>query len=85
MRFEAEGQGTRVTLTSVGWERLATKARVARRLYNVGWGSVLASYAGRTSPAKLVFAALSGLITLALKLTGRLALSIDRAGGRLPD
>jgi hypothetical protein len=39
--------------------------------------------AGRKSAAMMVFAMLSGAITLLLKVTGKLESSIDRAGGRL--
>jgi uncharacterized protein YndB with AHSA1/START domain len=83
--FAAEGSGTLVTLTSTGWERLGAKASTARRMYGLGWGSVLARYAGRRSAAIGVFAALSGVATFVLKLTGRLDAAIDRAGGRLPE
>lgn len=84
LRFVPEGEGTRVELVSTGWERLGTKARATRKGYDIGWGSVLDVYAGRRSGAFVAFAILSGAFTFFLKITGRLELSIDRAGGRMP-
>lgn len=84
VRFVPEGTGTRVELTSTGWEKLGKRARAARRGYGIGWGSVLATYAERRSAAMVIFSILSGAITLFLKLTSKLESTIDRAGGRLP-
>ncbi len=84
VRFVAEEKGTRVELLSSGWERLGTRARSARRGYDIGWGSVLDAYAGRKSATLALFAVLSGGVTWYLKITGRLESTIDRAGGRLP-
>ncbi|WP_161988631.1 SRPBCC domain-containing protein [Pedococcus bigeumensis] len=41
--FESEGDGTLVTLTHTGWERLAEPA-AAREEYNGGWPHVLAGF-----------------------------------------
>jgi uncharacterized protein YndB with AHSA1/START domain len=84
IRFFPEGTGTRVELTSWGWERLGARAGRERKGYDIGWGSVLEVFAGRRSFAFVVFTAISTLLTLVLRLTGRLEASIDRAGGRLP-
>ena len=81
--FAPDAAGTRVELVSTGWERLGSRGRATRKGYSIGWGSVLDSYAGRSSAAVVVFGILSGAITLFLKLTGRLEASIDRAGGRI--
>jgi hypothetical protein len=35
--------------------------------------------------AMVIFAVISGAITLVLKVTGQLDRTIDRSGGRLPD
>ncbi len=82
--FQPEGGGTRVELVSTGWERLGVRGRRARRAYHIGWGSVLDVFAGRRSAAIAIFAVISGLMTLALRVTGRLERAIDQAGGRLP-
>ena len=54
VRFEPEGEGTRLTLTHTGWERLGKEARKARRGYPIGWEYVIRIYAGRKGP--LVYA-----------------------------
>jgi uncharacterized protein YndB with AHSA1/START domain len=82
--FVPEGAGTRVELVSTGWERLGTRARRERKGYEIGWGSVLDVYAGRSGVAMFVFGFISGVLTLFLRLTGKLERSIDQAGGRLP-
>ena len=82
--FVAEGSGTRVELVSTGWERLGARGRRARKGYDIGWGSVLALYAGRKSAAIIIFGVVSRVMTFVLWITGRLDRTIDRAGGRLP-
>jgi uncharacterized protein YndB with AHSA1/START domain len=84
VRFRPEGSGTRVELTSTGWERLGARARRERKGYDIGWESVLEVFAGRRNAAFVVFSIISTLLTLGLRVTGRLEASIDRAGGRLP-
>ena len=54
VRFDAEGSGTRLTLTHTGWERLGAKARKARRGYPIGWSYVMSLFAGKKGP--LVYA-----------------------------
>jgi uncharacterized protein YndB with AHSA1/START domain len=82
--FTAEGTGTRVELVSTGWERLGVRARRARKAYDVGWGSVLDVYAGRWSAAFVIFGLISTVLTFALRVSGKLDASIDKAGGRMP-
>lgn len=82
--FDPEGSGTRVELVSTGWERLSPSARRARKGYDIGWGAVLDVFARRRSAAIVIFAMMSGLITLFLRMTGRLERSINQADGRLP-
>jgi uncharacterized protein YndB with AHSA1/START domain len=81
--FVPEGNGTRVTLVSTGWERLGPKARRARKAYSIGWGSILEQFVGRRGPATLIFAGISHAIGLFLRLTGRLETEIGKAGGRI--
>lgn len=82
--FEPEGSGTRVELVSTGWERLDARGRGERKGYDLGWRSVLEVFAGRSSMAMAVMGAVSGLMTLWLRVTGKLESSIEEAGGRLP-
>jgi uncharacterized protein YndB with AHSA1/START domain len=44
VRFEADGDGTRVDLTHSGWEILAEGAQESRDNYNGGWDTVLGFY-----------------------------------------
>ncbi len=83
VRFLAADGGTLVELVSHGWERLGRRARRERRGYEIGWGSVLEVFAGRKSAAFVLFALISGAITLFLRATGRLDGAIARAGGRI--
>lgn len=82
--FHPHDTGTRVELISTGWERRGSKARRARRGYDVGWGSVLEFFAGRRNAMFVVFAVVSTVATGVLRLTGRLDRVIENAGGRLP-
>jgi uncharacterized protein YndB with AHSA1/START domain len=59
VRFDADGAGTRVTLTHRGFERLGKKARLAHRGYPIGWAYVLGHYTQRGGP----FMALVGGMT----------------------
>jgi hypothetical protein len=49
VRFEADGTGTRVTLTHTGWEAYGAKARRTRGAYGPGWEYVLAHFTDRTT------------------------------------
>ncbi len=84
VRFVPEGTGTKVVLISKGWERLGERASRERKGYSIGWGSVLATYAGRFSAAMVVFGLLSRIITFYLRITGKLEAEIDKARGRMP-
>ncbi len=44
VRFEAEGGGTKVTLTHAGWEAYGAKGRRTRRAYGPGWEYVLSAF-----------------------------------------
>jgi len=82
--FKPSASGTRVVLTSSGWERLGAKAARARKGYAIGWGSVLDGFAGRRTAAIVVFAMISHTITFFLRVTGRLEREIAKSGGRMP-
>jgi uncharacterized protein YndB with AHSA1/START domain len=82
--FRPDGTGTMVELVSTGWERMAGNARRARKGYGIGWGSVLSVFAGQRSGAIVLFAIISGVATLILRITGKLERAINDAGGRLP-
>lgn len=84
VRFNAEGTGTQVELISSGWERLGEKGKGMRKGYDLGWGSVLSTYADRWSLVMLIFTAISRALTLGLRLTGRLDAEINKAGGKMP-
>ena len=44
VRFEREGDGTRVELQHFGWERLGERARTVSEGYDTGWSRVLSRY-----------------------------------------
>ena len=44
VRFEPDGDGTRVVLTHAGWERFGSEAPSLRTNYDTGWDHVLAPY-----------------------------------------
>lgn len=84
IRFEASATGSRVMLTSAGWEKLGSRAGRERRGYSIGWGSILDVFAGRRSAFIVIFAIISHTITFLLRVTGRLEGEIARSGGRMP-
>lgn len=47
IRFESAGDGTRVELEHVGWERLGDRGPKMRSSYDAGWSSVLGVYKER--------------------------------------
>ncbi|HXT17313.1 MAG TPA: SRPBCC domain-containing protein [Gemmatimonadaceae bacterium] len=57
--FTAEGRGTRVELVSSGWERMSDHARGAYGGYRMGWGGLLARYAGRFSGVEVLFTSMA--------------------------
>lgn len=83
VRFEAVPNGSRVVLTSGGWEKFGTRAGRVRKAYSIGWGAVLDVFAGRRSVPVTVFAIISHTTTFMLKATGRLEREIAKAGGRM--
>jgi hypothetical protein len=83
VRFEPDGEHTRVVLTSSGWEKLSAAMQKQHRGYGIGWGAILDVFAGRKGVAYYAFAALSHSITAFYRVTGRLEREIDKAGGRM--
>lgn len=84
VRFESAGEGSRVILTSSGWEKLGPRAARERKGYSLGWGSILEVFADRRGAVVLIFAAISHAITFVLWATGRLEREIANAGGKMP-
>src|SRR5262245_15551007 len=82
--FTQDAGGTRVDLVSDKWERWGKNAHRARKGYDVGWGYILNTWAGRRTASMLL---LDG-VTLALLgvewLRGGTTASIARAAGELP-
>src|SRR5688572_16435337 len=70
IEFAAEGTGTRLQLTSYGWERWGKGAQRARRSYDVGWGYVLNVWAGRRTLQMSLLDGVASLMTLKMKLQG---------------
>jgi uncharacterized protein YndB with AHSA1/START domain len=83
--FTPTATGTEVVLTSAGWEKYGDKARRERKGYDIGWGAVLATWAGRWSFAQTLFGLVSRGATAYLRMTGKLGASIAKAGGRMSD
>jgi uncharacterized protein YndB with AHSA1/START domain len=68
VRFEPAGDGTRVTLTHTGWERLGEDARAARRAYPLGWTYVLGLYAQRGGVTMALLTGLTGALAFVMRL-----------------
>jgi len=85
VEFAPEGAGTRVTLTSVGWERWGKGAAKARKGYNLGWNYVLNYWAGNRSGKEPMMRALVAVARLIQMMRGGLDASIARAGGEIRD
>lgn len=84
LTFAAEGSSTRVRLVSSGWHRFGPEKRTMHRAYDIGWGSVLDTFAGRRGAAMVLFGVLAAVVTGWRRLTGTTEAAIARAGGRLP-
>jgi len=78
--FTPEATGTRVELVSSGWENMGDAARRSRGGYQVGWGAILAGYAGRFSRGELLFIA----IAWGIDLTGQRGRFMRNSLGRIP-
>ncbi len=83
IEFQIEGKGTRLELTSTGWERWGRKAHRARKGYNVGWGYVLNVWAGRRTLRMSMLETITSVLNLAMKLRGGRDAEIARAAGEI--
>lgn len=83
IEFMVEGDGTRLELTSTGWERWGRRANRARKGYSVGWAYALNTWAGRRTLSMSVLEILTSVVNLAMKLRGGRDAEIARAGGEI--
>ncbi len=83
IEFKVEGAGTRLELTSTGWERWGRRARRARNGYSVGWAYVLNVWAGRRTVGMSLLEAITKAINVAMKLRGGRDAEIARAAGEI--
>lgn len=84
IEFEPNGAGTRVNLTSTGWERLGEKGRkLARRAYDAGWGYILNIWAERRTARMLVMESVAATMGMVSLLRGGVEAEIARAEGEI--
>ncbi|MGH9960406.1 MAG: SRPBCC domain-containing protein [Pyrinomonadaceae bacterium] len=83
IEFKAEGAGTRLELTSTGWERWGRNAQRARKGYNIGWAYVLNVWAGRRTVGMAVLEAVTAVSNFAMRLRGGRDAEVARAGGEI--
>jgi uncharacterized protein YndB with AHSA1/START domain len=83
IEFVPEEKGTRLELTSSGWENWGKGASRARKGYDVGWDYVLKVWAGRRTVGMTVLDGVASMMTLAMKLRGGRDAEIARAGGEI--
>lgn len=83
VQFVPESTGTRLKLTSAGWEKWGKGARRARRGYDVGWGYVLKVWAGQRTFGMAVLDVIASLMTQVMKLRGGRDAEIARAEGEI--
>ena len=83
IEFLIEREGTRLQLTSSGWERWGRGASRARRGYSVGWSYVLKVWAGQRTTSMAVLDAGLSVANLIMKVRGGRDAEIARAGGEI--
>ena len=83
VRFVREGDGTRLELTSTGWEKWGKGARRARRGYDLGWNYVLNVWAGRRTTSMALLDSIETLMTIGMKLRGGRDRVIAKSGGEI--
>ena len=83
VEFHVEGSGTRLELTSTGWELWGRKANRARKAYDLGWGYILNVWAGRRTTRMAAVDLLIGFLNLLMKFRGGRDGEIARAGGEI--
>jgi len=64
VRFLPDGVGTRVELTSSGWEKMGKRAQRAYGAYRLNWGAALDRFAERFSGVVVLFSVMSAGIDL---------------------
>jgi hypothetical protein len=84
VQFVPENGGTRVTLTSTGWENWGPKAHRARKGYSVGWAYILNVWAGRRTFGMALLDIITASLNLAQRFRGGREAEIARAGGEIP-
>lgn len=84
VEFFEDATGTRVQLTSTGWERWGDKAERAHRGYSVGWAYVLNVWAQRRNAMTLLLDVVAALAGLIQRFRGGVQAEIARAGGEIP-
>jgi uncharacterized protein YndB with AHSA1/START domain len=71
VRFVDAGTGTRLELTSTGWEKLGPMAKRARKGYDLGWAHILDLWAGRYGARVILMNLLMAVMKLASRLRPR--------------
>lgn len=84
IEFLSEEGGTRLELTSTGWERWGRRARMARRGYDTGWAYILNIWAGKRTVKMSVLELITSFLNLGMKLFGGREAEIARAKGEVP-
>ena len=80
VRFVADGAGTRVELTSSGWEKMGKSAQRAYGAYRLNWGAALDRFADRFSGVVALFSIMSA----GIDLLGQRGKFIRNSHGKLP-
>lgn len=83
VRFERIDSGTKVTLTSSNWERWGKGAARARKGYDIGWGYILNTWAGRRTLSMRMLDVVARVLGSLAKLRGGLEGQIAKAGGEM--
>lgn len=81
--FIATPQGTKVTLTSWGWERWGRGAKAARRGYHMGWGYILKVFGQQRTLGMSVLDLMIPVARFMQWMRGGLDAAINRAGGEI--
>jgi len=80
VRFLPDGVGTRVELTSSGWDKMGKSAQRAYGAYRLNWGAALDRFAERFSGVVVLFSVMSA----GIDLIGQRGTFIRNSRGRMP-
>ena len=80
VRFLPDGVGTRVDLTSSGWDAMSKAAQRAYGAYRLNWGAALARFADRFSGVVVLFSVMSA----GIDLLGQRGNFIRNSHGKMP-